>query len=128
MKKSGCLVAIIIVVLIPVTLYCWINWDRITAKDENYECPTDYGALEGAWLNLPNDSVANIQIYSVEFVGRFSDKMKGHYSHINDSTLVVQWDWADDDNAVYTNPPYIDTLIIRGENFIKSNVLVSGLK
>jgi hypothetical protein len=40
----------------------------------------------------------------------------------------VQWEWADDDNAVYTNPPDIDTLIIRGENFIKSNVLVSGLK
>ena len=121
MKKSGCIVAIIIAVLIPVVLYCWICWPRLVAKGDNYECPTDYGALEGAWLNLPNDSEANILIYSVEFVGRFSDKMKGHYRHIDDSTLVVHWDWADEDNDVYTNPPYIDTLGIRGENFVKLN-------
>ena len=118
MKESGCLVAITIA---AVALCCWIFWPTLVSKGDNYKCATDYGPLEGARLNLPNDSVANIRIYSVEFVGRFSDKMKGRYRRINDSTLVVHWDWADEENSVYTNPPYIDTLIIRGKNFIKTS-------
>ena len=122
MKKSGCIVAIIIAILIPVAIYCWIKWDRLVSKGRNYECLTDYDALAAAWLNLPDDSTANIMIYSNEFVGHYSDKLKGVYRFINDSVLVVQWNWADENNDVYTNPPYTDTLVIRGRyDFVKIN-------
>ena len=48
--------------------------------------------------------------------------MRGKYRFINDSVLVVQWNWADENNDVYTNPPYIDTLVIRGRyDFVKIN-------
>lgn len=120
MKKSGCIVAIIIIVLIPVALYCWICWDRLVAKGQSYECPTDYGALEGAWLNLPNDSVAKIRIYALEAVGGYADKAKGKYTHLNDSVLIVYWDWFDEGNLMYKTP-YIDTLVIRGDEFVRVN-------
>ena len=119
MKKSGCIVAIIIMVLIPVAIYFWICWDRLVAKGPSYECPYDYGGLSGAWLNLPNDSVAKIRVYSLEAVGGFGDKMEGKYRFVNDSVLVAHWTKVDKDNKVYTNPPYIDTLVIRGDEFAR---------
>ena len=119
MKKKGCILAIIIALLIPIALYCWICWPRLVAKGASYECPYTYGPLAGAWLNLPNDSVAKIMIYSLEFVGRFSDKLEGQYTFINDSVLVVHWNRVNKHNSIYTEP-YTDTLTIRGENFVRT--------
>ena len=116
MKKTGCIIAIIIVALIPLVFYGMIRLPRLIAKGQSYECPYTYGPLEGAWLNLPNDSVAKIRIYSTEVVGGYADKMKGHYKFINDSVLIVHWNQPNKHN-VYYKKPYIDTLTIRGENF-----------
>jgi len=116
MKKTGCIIAIIIVALIPLVFYGMIRLPRLIAKGQSYECPYTYGPLEGAWLNLPNDSIAKIRIYSTEVVGGYADKMKGHYKFINDSVLIVHWNQPNKHN-VYYKTPYIDTLTIRGENF-----------
>ncbi len=119
MKKTGCIKAIIIAALIPLAIYCLICWPRLIAKGQSYECPYTYGPLAGAWLNLPNDSVAKIRIYSNEFVGGFTAKLEGQYRFINDSVLVVHWNKVNKHNTRYTEP-YTDTLTIRGKNFVRT--------
>ena len=119
MKKTGCIIVIIIVALTPLAIYGMIRLPRLIAKGQSYECPYTYGPLEGAWLNLPNDSVAKLRIYSTEVVGGYADKMKGQYKFINDSVLIVHWNQPNKHN-VYYKVPYTDTLTIRGKNFVRT--------
>ena len=118
MKKTGCIKAIIIALLIPWVLYGLTCLPRLFEKGQ-YECRYTYGPLEGARLTLQNDSEAKIRIYSTEVVGGYADKLKGQYSFINDSVLIVHWNKVNKHNTYYTEP-YIDTLTIRGKNFIRT--------
>jgi hypothetical protein len=52
------------------------------------------------------------KISSTDFVGRFSDRLYGHYEY-NHPHIAITWEKADADNDVYTNViPCPDSIIV----------------
>lgn len=63
-------------------------------------------------IEFVNDSDVEATISSTDFVGNFSDKLKGKYT-LDSNRAVIQWTEVDSDNSEYkTVPTTVDTVAI----------------
>ncbi|MDO4211051.1 MAG: hypothetical protein Q4D23_04960, partial [Bacteroidales bacterium] len=63
-------------------------------------------------IEFVNDSDVEATISSTDFVGNFSDKLKGKYT-LDSNRAVIQWTEVDYDNSEYkTVPTTVDTVAI----------------
>lgn len=83
--------------LVAVSLYSCDN-NNLTGKSyQGY-----YNACERIYIEFESNSQVEGEISSTDFVGRFTDYVRGHYEYKH-PYIIITWTKADSDNEVYKN-------------------------
>lgn len=72
----------------------------------------DWSDCAGITLLFKRNGRVDCRIHSKEFVGRFSDKVRGEYEK-KDNALFIEWTSVDEDNSLYKSTDRIDVDSLR---------------